>query len=99
MTSIDPDKLLIERSAQLLEAEVDGEMVALHVDNGQCYGFNGTAARIWTLLDRPKTLTELCVDLSAEFDLSPEDAPEEVLPFLEELKRDGLVSIRPSPAA
>jgi hypothetical protein len=39
----------------VIEAEVDGELVALHVDKGTCYGFNGTATRIWALIETPLT--------------------------------------------
>ena len=43
----------------LIEAEVDDEILALHVEQGVCYGFNVTAARVWTSLKQPKRLSEL----------------------------------------
>jgi len=51
--------MLVTRTEGLIEAEVDGEIVALHVETGTCYGFNLPATRIWALLERPMTVEEL----------------------------------------
>ena len=87
------DSPLISRKSELLEAEVDGELVALHVDNGTCYGFNGTATRIWALIEQPRTLAELCDALTAEFEVDRGDCEREVTILLRELEEDGLVDI------
>jgi hypothetical protein len=84
---------LISRSAEFLEAEVDGELVALHVDKGTCYGFNGSATRIWNLLAEPRSLDQLCDALMDEFDVDHETCRNEVKPVLRELAADGLVTI------
>ena len=88
-----PQSPLIRRSAEFLEAEVDGELVALHVDKGTCYGFNATATRIWGLLAEPKTLAQLHEALMAEYHVGPETCEREVEPLLRELEADGLVKI------
>ena len=87
------DSPLISRKSELLEAEVDGELVALHVDKGTCYGFNSTATRIWGLLDRPRTLDELCVALGEEYEVDRTTCEREVIALLRELAEDGLVEI------
>lgn len=91
--------MLIQRRAGLIEAEVDGEMVALHVDNGTCYGFNGTATRIWAMIEQPKTLSELRDALVGEYDVAPEVCEAELLDLLKELEADGLVELRPDAAS
>ena len=58
----------IIRCDDLLEADVNGEIVALHVEKGQCYGMNGVASRVWELLAEPMARGELCAKLTAEFD-------------------------------
>jgi len=77
----------------LMEAEVDGELVALHIGNGTYYSFNETAARTWALLDRPKSVSDLCATLAAEFEVDPRDCADEVLLLLRDLERDGLVAL------
>jgi Coenzyme PQQ synthesis protein D (PqqD) len=84
----------VARQAGLIEAEVDGELLGLHVDNGACYGFNPTATRIWALIEQPRTLTELCGLLAEEFEIEPADARAEVLDLLQDLKREGLVDLQ-----
>ena len=87
--------MLVRRKSGLIEAEVDGELVALHVDNGTCYGFNGTATRIWSLLDEPKRLSELRDILLAEYDVDAVTCEAELRDLLADLEGDGLVELEP----
>jgi hypothetical protein len=86
---------LVLRRAGLIEAEVDGELVALHVDNGTCYGFNATATRIWAMIGEPKKLSELRDLLLGEYDVTPEVCEAQLLDLLKDLEGDGLVELRP----
>jgi hypothetical protein len=88
--------LIVERCGEMIETEVDGELVALHVDNGTCYGFNGTATRIWALTEQPMRLSKLKEKLMSEFDVDPETCDAQVRELLNELASDGLISIRPA---
>ena len=86
---------IVTRRAGLIEAEVDGELVALHVDNGTCYGFNGTATRIWTMIEEPKKVSELRDALLDEYDVEPEVCEAQLLDLLKDLEGDGLIELRP----
>jgi hypothetical protein len=88
------DNMLVQRRAGLIEAEVDGELVALHVDNGTCYGFNGTATRIWAMIEEPKKLSELRDALVEEYDVAPDVCEAQLLDLLKDLEGDGLVELR-----
>jgi hypothetical protein len=89
----------VSRRASLLEAEVDGELVALHVDNGTCYGFNGTATRVWAMIEAPKRLSEIRDALLAEFDVDEATCQAQLAELVRELEADGLVSLQPVPAS
>ena len=89
-------ELIVSRRAELIETEVDGELVALHIDNGTCYGFNGTATRIWALIEQPKRLSELREQLTREFDVDPEVCERQLDELLKELEADGLVEVAAS---
>ncbi|MFN3387869.1 MAG: PqqD family peptide modification chaperone [Allosphingosinicella sp.] len=93
------EELIASRRSGLIEAEVDGEMVALHVENGTCYGFNGTATRIWAMLDAPKRVSELRDALLEEYDVDPETCEAQLIALLRELERDGLVALAGAPSA
>lgn len=88
--------LLVRRTGEMIETEVDGELVALHIDNGTCYGFNGTATRIWAMIEQPRRFSELKAELLREFDVSPETCETQLRELLDELATDGLVEIRPA---
>ena len=87
---------LVTRRAGLIEAEVDGELVALHVDNGTCYGFNGTATRIWAMIEEPRTpeRASRCAD-RANMMSSPKSARRQLFDLLKDLEGDGLLELRP----
>ena len=88
--------LMVQRCGEMIEAEVDGELVALHVDKGTCYGFNGTATRIWGMIEQPKRLSELKEELLSEFDVDPETCETQLRELLDELAADGLIETRPA---
>jgi hypothetical protein len=88
------DALLVSRREGLVEAEVDGEIVALHVDKGTCYGFNNTATAIWKLLETPRRLDEICAALAGDFEVEPEECERDVLALLRDLESDGLVDLK-----
>ena len=88
----------VRRRSELVEAEVDGELIGLQIDQGTCYGFNGTATRVWGMIEEPKRLTELRDALVAEYDVDPETCERQLLDLLKELEADGLIAIDPPPA-
>lgn len=90
--------LVARRLPGVVEAEVDGELVALHIENGTCYSFNATAARIWALLDRPRSVADICNALATEFDIDPATCGEQVLLMLRDLEQDGLAVLETGPA-
>jgi len=85
--------LVAHRLPGLAEARVDGDLVALHIENGTYYSFNETAARIWALLDRPKSVAELCATLAGEFEIDAQACAGDVLLLLRDLEKDGLVNL------
>lgn len=87
---------IVSRRTELIETEVDGELVALHVDKGTCYGFNGTATRVWSLIEQPKRFSELKEALLREFDVDPELCARQLTDLLRELEGDGLVELAPA---
>lgn len=87
--------LLVRRKGDLLATEVDGELVGLSVESGTCYGFNGTATRIWQMLEEPKLLSQLRDGLTQEFDVGPTECESEVRTLLASLESDGLVELSP----
>ena len=89
--------MMVSRRGGLIQAEVDGELVALHVDNGACYGFNVTATRIWAMIEQPRLLSQLQDELLEEYDVDRETCRRELVAMQTELEEDGLVELRTAP--
>ena len=89
---------MIARSAELVETEIDGEMVALDVERGTCLGFNATASRVWALIERPMPFGTLVARLGEEFDVDPAECAQDVEALLGQLSEQGLIRLEPRAA-
>jgi hypothetical protein len=94
MQSDIPADAIIVRASGLLSAEVDGEMIAMSVERGMCYGLNAVGTRIWALIAEPMSFRELCVQLRQEFEVDEEECRRDVADLLEELRAEGLATVR-----
>ena len=76
----------------LVEAQVDGEVLALSIEKGTCYGLNKVASRIWTLLAEPKRVSEVCTTLLGAYKVDPDVCERQVLDLLEDLRAQGMIT-------
>lgn len=85
---------MIFRDGDLIFAEVDGEAVALNAARGLCYGLDGIGLRVLQLIDPPATLAEICVRLTAEFDVDAATCERDVRDLIDEMRKEGLVVVQ-----
>ena len=83
------------RSPDAIYSEIDGEFVALDINKGQCYGMDGIASKIWSMLAEPHSLEEICLALEAVCDVDPKNCRADVGELLDSLAAEGLVSLQP----
>ena len=88
---IDSDTI-VRRLDGLVEAQVDDEILALHIDQGICYAFNVTAAHVWNALGEPRRVGDLRDELLAEFEIDPETCEKQLAEVIELLVAQGLVT-------
>jgi hypothetical protein len=91
-------RTLVVRAAGFASAEVDGEVIALNLDKGMCYGLNPVGSRIWRELETPIAVADLCARLLREYRVDFETCEREVIGLLRELYAEGLVETRASQA-
>jgi hypothetical protein len=89
-----PDTVVVLNGG-LIDAEVDGEVVALSVEQGTCYGLNRVGSRIWKLIERPIRISDVCAALLPEYSVEPDVCEREVLDFLGQLLAQGMISLIP----
>jgi hypothetical protein len=85
---------IVVRNEGLLSAEVDGELMAMSVERGMCYGLNAIGTRIWALIAEPRSISDLCAQLRQEVDVDEEECRRDVVDLLEELRTEGLATVR-----
>jgi hypothetical protein len=85
------DSIHYVRCEELLEADVNGEIVALHVERGQCYGLNEVASEIWRMLAGPTSVDDICRKLCAEYEVDSSTCQAEVEDLVKNLREEGLV--------
>jgi Coenzyme PQQ synthesis protein D (PqqD) len=83
---------VVERRDGFIEAQVDGELVALNIERGTCYALNRVGSRIWDLLREPSRIGDLCTKLLSEYRVAPDVCERDVLEVLEELRAEGLIA-------
>jgi hypothetical protein len=84
---------IVARTAGIVEAEINEEVVALSIERGICYGLNPVGSRIWNLLAAPIRVAELCATLVSEYNVDIDVCERETLDLLEELRAEGLITI------
>ena len=87
------------RAAELMEAELDDEIVALDVTRGTCFGFNSVASSVWRALAEPQDFDALRDQLLEEYDVNRELCEAELAELLGSLTAKGLVRTVPDRSA
>jgi hypothetical protein len=80
-------------------ADLDGEAVILNLDTGIYHGLNETGCTIWHLIQSPRTVSEICAALLAEYDVTEERCLREVLTVLGQMAEAGIVELRDAQTA
>ncbi len=81
----------VSRNPDTLSAAVDGELVALDVTRGLCFGLDSVGARVWDLIETPAEIGAVCEALIADYDVAPEACRADVLVLMADLEAEGLI--------
>lgn len=74
-----------------VEAELDGELVLLNLDDGQFFSLTGTAAEVWRLIDHHFDIDGISERLSREYQEDLSIIRQNIEKFFCELLLAGLV--------
>ena len=86
---------LIQLEPDHLSANLDDDLVLLNLSTARYHVLGGAGPRIIQLLDRPITVRRLCEQLMEQCDVTAETCQRDVLDFVRELVRQGIVVARP----
>lgn len=77
-----------------ISCDLEGEAVILHLRDGVYYGLNEVGARVWTLVQNPRTVREIRDALLKDYDVPPDDCTHDLIELLQRLMDWKLIEIR-----
>lgn len=75
-------------------SDMAGEKVMLSVKNGKYYNLGETGGIIWDLIEESVSIYQLVASLMSIYHVEQSVCEEQVLTFLENLLREGLIEVR-----
>jgi len=84
---------ILQASANLVSSEVDGEAIILNFSDGTYYGLNAVGARIWGLIQEPRSFSAIRAAILEEFNVDEARCTADLKSILQDLTTRGLVEI------
>lgn len=94
---IDGSSVVVASSNQL-SSTIEDEAVILGLKQGVYYGLNPLGARIWSFIQEPRQVSEVCGMILAEYDVDRGRCERDVVAILTQLDEQGLLELRNAPA-
>lgn len=85
---------LVIASPDQVSSDLAGATVLLSMTSAQYYGFAGVGSRIWELVATATPVRTICDTIAAEYEVSPAECEADVLGFLDQCIKSGLVEVR-----
>lgn len=76
-----------------VSCKLSEEAVVLSFQDGTYYGLNAVGARIWELLEKPRTVKEIVDLLLEEFDVERPQCESDLRAFLDEMHIRNLLAV------
>ena len=92
MPAVPLDASVVATERQL-STTLGDEAIILGLDDSMYYGLTGAGARIWDLVQTPRTIDEILTTITAEFDVDRQRAAADLDVLLADLQARGLVAI------
>ncbi|WP_366918539.1 lasso peptide biosynthesis PqqD family chaperone [Acaryochloris sp. IP29b_bin.148] len=97
-TTISADTTVVATSEQV-SSDLAGESVILNLKTGMYFGLNEVGASVWTLLQQPRSVQEICDQILNEYEVDSEQCQQDVLKLLQELIESELIEIKDAASA
>lgn len=82
-----------------LFSDLGGETVILHMGAGVYFGLDEVGSRVWTLLQQPRSVADLCAAIRAEYEVDADRCERALVALLGEMADAGLIEEVDRPAA
>ncbi|MDP4083160.1 MAG: lasso peptide biosynthesis PqqD family chaperone [Bacillota bacterium] len=86
-------KTKIVQSEGNVVSDMDGDKVMLNMQKGNYYNLGVIGGEIWDLIESPISIDELVDCLLSTYDINLDDCRKEVVAFLNDLHKEGLIRL------
>jgi Coenzyme PQQ synthesis protein D (PqqD) len=84
---------ILVASKDQISCDLGDEAAILGMKNSVYYGLNPVGARIWRLLQRPRSVGEICEAIVSEYDVTAERFESDLIGLLQQMLQEGLVEL------
>jgi Coenzyme PQQ synthesis protein D (PqqD) len=85
---------IVVSSPEQVSCPLGDESAILNLKNTVYYGLNSVGARVWELLQQPKSVGEIRDALLEEFEVEAERCERDLLALLEKMRSEGLIEVQ-----
>jgi hypothetical protein len=90
MKHIGLETVVVRKTGQIT-ADMDGEIVMMSLDTSRYYNLGKTGSAIWGMIEAPAPVERIVSALTEQYQVSRDQCEAEVIAFLEDLVREGLI--------
>jgi hypothetical protein len=84
---------IVTADLSIVSCELASGAALLNLDSGIYYSLNEIGARIWTLVQAPKSVDDICHVIEGHYDVTPERCYSDLVTVLAHMAEAGLVKI------
>ncbi len=84
----------VEVSKEQVSCDLDGEAAILNLKNGVYYSLDSVGARIWQLIQQPRTVDQIRTMVLEEYDVEPQLCERDLQELLQKLASEGLIEVK-----
>lgn len=84
---------MVVATKEQVSCDLGDEAAILGMKNSVYYGLNPVGAAIWRLLQQPRSVNELRDAVANEYDVSAEQAEDDIFDLVRRLMSEGLVEL------
>lgn len=89
--SVELSSVVCQCSEGLAVSDMNGEVVMMTMEEGNFYNLDDISSRIWSLMEGPIAVADICLQLQALYDVAPGVCERDVLALINDLSKNGLV--------
>jgi hypothetical protein len=92
--SVISSNTVVVATTDQVSSDLAGESVILNLKSGTYFGLNEAGSIVWSLIQQPKSVGEVCQNILQEYEVDPQTCEKDVQALLSDLLTAQLIEIR-----